>query len=219
MKKTSLLLFILISTAHLVAELCSSELTLISKPLLMPALAFYLYSLKGFKKDISKLYGALLFSMAGDVLLMFSKENQLFFIAGLGAFLVAHLIYVAFFLQEKEKRGTNPQAVIPLFSYYIIFMYLLWDGLDGPLLFAVPLYAFVLLMMAYTAIQYSRTLKKLSGKLLIIGALSFVLSDSLIGLNAFTSYDFSNPLGRLAIMSTYLLGQFLIIDKAVSLET
>ena len=184
----------------------------------MPALALYLFSLSGFQKDNRKLYAALVFSMAGDIFLMFSSKGQLFFIAGLSAFLVAHLIYVAFFLNIKKRRGINLQVIIPLLSYYIVFMYMLWDGLQGPLVVAVPIYALVLLMMAYTAIQASKSLNRNDSILLIAGALSFVFSDSLIGLNAFTSFDFGTPLGRLAIMSSYLIGQFFIIDKATRLK-
>ena len=95
---------------------------------------------------------------------------------------------------------------------------MLWDGLQGPLIAAVPIYALVLLMMAYTAIQASKSLNRNDSILLIAGALSFVFSDSLIGLNAFTSFDFGTPMGRLAIMSSYLIGQFFIIDKATRLK-
>ena len=218
MKRNSLLFFLCISIVHLIAELNAWELTYISKPLLMPALALYLFSLSGFQKDNRKLYAALIFSMAGDIFLMFSSKGQLFFIAGLSAFLVAHLIYVAFFLKMEKRRGINLQVIIPLLSYYTVFMYMLWDGLQGPLIAAVPIYALVLLMMAYTAIEASKSLNKTDSTLLVAGALSFVFSDSLIGLNAFTSFDFGTPLGRLAIMSSYLIGQFFIIDKATRLK-
>ena len=45
---------------------------------------------------------ALVFSLAGDVLLMLPREQ---FVAGLSAFLVAHLCYIVGFWTDGPARG------------------------------------------------------------------------------------------------------------------
>ncbi|MCC7464853.1 MAG: hypothetical protein IT261_01205, partial [Saprospiraceae bacterium] len=81
-------------------------LVFLSKPLLMPLLAAWLLtetkSSSGIFRNAIAL--ALAFSTLGDVLLMF--EGGMFFLAGLGAFLIAHLWYIrAFFSVKGASNG------------------------------------------------------------------------------------------------------------------
>ena len=94
-----LLLFILFAMVVLVGESMSRpDLVAGAKPLLMPALMVWFYSVS---QDIpSRLRNAWLlglgFSTIGDILLLFAKGNkgEMFFILGLSAFLLAHLCYI-----------------------------------------------------------------------------------------------------------------------------
>jgi len=52
---------------------------------------------------------------------------------------------------------------------------------------------------------------------LIIGVLLFMCSDTLIGVNQFKKETIQIPYPRLAIMSTYLIAQFLIVKGSIAL--
>ena len=161
-------LFIGICTIHLGLELISSEWTLLSKPLLMPTLGLYLLSENSWSsKYIKSLLLALFFSTTGDGLLMFTEHDQLYFIAGLASFLVAHLFYIYFFVKNTIQKKLNPKRILALGLYMFLFIYLLQHGLTGILLYAVPIYACILAWMAYTAIILSYILAQY---LLISGA-------------------------------------------------
>jgi uncharacterized membrane protein YhhN len=51
-----------------------------------------------------------------------------------------------------------------------------------------------------------------------LGAILFILSDSVIALNKFKSDDLNIPMPRLIIMVTYILGQFLIVEGVIKNE-
>jgi uncharacterized membrane protein YhhN len=208
-------IFIGICTIHLGLELVSSEWTLLSKPLLMPTLGLYLLSENSWSsKYIKSLLLALLFSTIGDGLLMFTAHDQLYFIAGLASFLVAHLFYVFFFLKNTKQKKLNPKRILVLGIYLFLFIYLLHDGLTGLLLYAVPVYACILAWMTYTAMQYGFEQHKKIKLLFLGGAILFMLSDSLIGLFAFTEIQTPLWTRRISIMLSYVLAQYLLISGA-----
>ena len=208
-------LFIGICAVHLGLEIAASEWTLLSKPLLMPTLGLYLLSENHWSsKDIKSLLLALLFSAIGDGLLMFTEHDQLYFIAGLASFLVAHLFYIFFFLKNTTQKKPKPKRILVLGIYLLLFIYLLHDGLTGILLYAVPVYACILAWMAYTAIQYGAEQRKKIKLLFLSGAILFMLSDSLIGLFAFTEMQAPLLIRRISIMLSYILAQYLLISGA-----
>ena len=74
----------------------------IFKPLLMISLGFYFFDsilLRGVKES-QFVFLAILFSLFGDVFLMFEG----YFIQGLGAFLIAHIFYILAFRPESADR-------------------------------------------------------------------------------------------------------------------
>lgn len=86
--------YLLFGAAYCLAVLLSPEiLAWYAKPLLMPILfgAVWLYSGMSNQK---LLLAALVFSWLGDVALMFLYISPHFFIAGLLAFLIAHILYI-----------------------------------------------------------------------------------------------------------------------------
>lgn len=210
-----LILFIAICAVHLGLEITASEWTLLSKSLLMPTLGLYLLSENHWSSQyIKSLLFALLFSAIGDGLLMFTEHNQLYFVAGLVSFLVAHLFYIFFFFKNTIKKKSKPKLIVVLGLYLFLFIYLLRDGLTSILLYAVPVYASILAWMAYTAIQYGAEQHKKIKLLLISGAILFMLSDSLIGLFAFTDIEMPLLIRRISIMLSYILAQYFLISGA-----
>ena len=151
---------------------------------------------------------ALLFSWLGDMLLLFEGSNSSFFIFGLIGFLLAHIFYIILFdqirVREKFKQSLLP--LLPIAVYYIFLISLLQPRL-GTLQKPVSIYGLVISIMLSFAIDLWRLKDKLISSLIIIGALLFIISDSLLAINKF--YDQFEYAG-IAVMSTYGVAQLLI---------
>lgn len=136
----------------------------------------------------------LLFSMMGDIWLAIDTGD--FFIFGLGSFLVAHLFYMACLFPIMAKN----REMIAVYSLYGVLITALLAGYLGDLLMPVMIYMGVLLAMGMCTL-----LSKRSNPWLIIGGASFIVSDSLIGINKFY-YDL--PIAPLWIMASYYFAQY-----------
>ena len=126
---------------------------------------------------------SLLFSSAGDVLLEIPGEKM--FLFGLVSFLIAHLLYIVLFARNFPrplKTGAAQKLIIVAVPVYSIVMTAwLWPGLGdlaGPVVFYI---------CAITAMVISAALAGFSSRLILVGALLFFLSDSLIAINKFKS--------------------------------
>ncbi|MCK5400520.1 MAG: lysoplasmalogenase [Flavobacteriaceae bacterium] len=157
---------------------------------------------------------ALLFSLIGDVLLMFVDKSSNFFIGGLIAFLLAHLMYISVFLKSRNKNANPFSIIVVLLIYASGLFYLIKDGL-GEMLIPVLLYLIVILTMAITAFLRKRLASSNSYNLVFAGAIFFMISDSLLALNKF--YE-TLPLSNISIMLTYALAQYLIVSGILKQE-
>lgn len=188
----------------------------ISKPLLMPLLAGWFLAETprqgGFFR--SSVLLALLFSTLGDILLMF--EGGLFFLTGLGAFLIAHLCYIGAFTRisslAKGYLTKHPLVSLPLLAYPLVLLWFLWNGIPSGMKIPVGLYAGVITIMALSVVNLKDKLGAGHFTAMIAGALLFVLSDSLIAVSKF-GQTFAGV--RPAIMLTYVAGQYLLIQSAI----
>ena len=224
-----ILLFWLTATVHIVSIIIGSEIIkTISKPFLMVFLAgFYWSYAKNIRdKRLSLLvYGALMFSFFGDILLMITEQNNIWpgiqegtwFILGVFSFMIAQIFYIFtyryFQLSEGQKSGKN--ITISLSLVIILYTMILWAKLYpnlNEMLIPVTIYTLTILTMVLMAITRHNKTSRKSFMLVFIGAVIFLLSDSMIAINKFIS-----PLGyeRLLIMITYILGQFLIISGLI----
>ncbi|EDP95006.1 lysoplasmalogenase [Kordia algicida OT-1] len=150
---------------------------------------------------------ALLFSLWGDVLLMFVSYDEGFFIAGLVSFLLAHVMYIVVFFRDRNGKKDSLSFVALLLVYAVGLFWLIKDGL-GDLLIPVLVYMAVILSMATTAFMRKGMVLHQGFKLVFVGALFFMVSDSLLAVNKF--YD-PLPFSNLSIMATYAIAQFLIV--------
>ena len=143
----------------------------------------------------------LLFSLAGDVLLMLPSDR---FVAGLVAFLIAHLSYIAAFVSEISLLIWWP--LIPFVIYGIVIYIILAPSL-GKLKLPVLIYVLVILMMTWLAWErWSQTGQ--SGALLAsIGAVLFVISDTILAIDRFRG---TFKLSRALNLTTYFAAQLLI---------
>jgi uncharacterized membrane protein YhhN len=160
----------------------------------------------------------LLFSLAGDVLLMFSDR---WFVLGLAAFLLAHLGYIAGFnipMPNVSPLWSLGMAVV-LGLGAARLLRRITDGLaaknlrrlTGPVL----LYGMVITIMLLSALLTTmRTDWKAGASLLVsAGAVLFYFSDGILAWNKFV-----NPIrnGRAINMIAYHLGQILLIAGAAA---
>jgi len=186
---------------------------IIVKALIIPILLLIYFS--RIRQSVNKFHriiiSALVFSWGGDVLLQLTSFNDSFFLAGLGSFLVAQLMYLlAFFTTPGRNRiifGPGAWILLPIIAYGTGLLLYLWDGLED-MKIPVTVYAIVILTMLTAAFNRAGKVNRMSYLLVLIGAILFVLSDSMIAINNF-KVEFS--LARIAIMTTYITAQYLII--------
>ena len=217
MKKTIwIILFLLMLLIDLVAVYLNNEpLQFITKPLLMPLLAIYLLlqtssATSGLKAWI---FLALFFSWVGDMLLLFDERGPNFFLFGLSAFLVAQVFYIIFFhnIRMREYIRGNALLLLLVIVYYSILISVLSPYL-GNMKLPVRIYGVVLSFMVMLAMHTMLGKNKRAALWMTMGAILFVVSDSLLAFNKFFA-AFNNA--GLIIMLTYGLAQLFITEGAV----
>ena len=153
-------------------------------------------------------------SVFGDVLLMFVESyGEHYFLLGLGAFLLAHLSYICSFVRfprfPNGKVAKKRWLVIPFLLILIAVLTFLWPYL-GSFLFPVSIYSAIIISMALSSYNLHGRTKSSYSKSIFIGAVFFVLSDFTIAFTKFVASGPDSTISSLIIMSTYLLGQFLL---------
>jgi uncharacterized membrane protein YhhN len=208
----SLIPFVLFSILHLAGHAAGIEmLHMGTKPFLMPTLGFYFWKVC-IKTPLNKfVYAALIFSWLGDSLLIFSDYNGLFFIAGLIAFLIAHIVYIIMnlnFVNDGNSKLVFKWPALFFIAYGILVFSQLVENL-GLLTLPVAIYTSVICIMGITAYGRIGRTSNADYRLVIGGAISFIISDSLLAFNKFGA-----PIGNAGfwVMITYLGGQLLLVQ-------
>lgn len=181
-----------------------------SKPLLLISLLVYFTSNAKSNRNATfyLLWGALFCSLLGDIFLLFDKESPHFFTLGLASFLIAHLLFAFTFIKKWNNNLVSNfwWVVLLLFSYGLILFYILKDSL-GALKIPVIAYIIGILAMVVTAYRRKGNVTQSSFNLVFVGALFFVLSDSILAVNKFMV---AIPFSHIIIMATYATAQFII---------
>lgn len=150
----------------------------------------------------------LVFSMTGDILLMLPMG---LFLWGLVAFLTAHVWYVAAFTADcRLAARVGPFLFWSAFG--VVMVCVLWSNVPGGLRIPVVAYTTVIMLMAAQACARAFKLNTRSAVVLAVGAILFVVSDSLLALNRF---GYSIPASRVLILVPYFTAQWTI---AISLS-
>lgn len=215
-KKYWILLFTIILIGNLIGiQLKNSLIQSFTKPLIIPVIIGYFDSkIPNLMKGLSKwVLAALLFSLFGDFLLMFERNDSIFFLLGLSAFLIAHIFYIIFFhkVRVKENVKSNPWLLVLVVIYYAALINLLSPYL-ADLKIPVLVYGIVISVMFMLAMHMLFIKNKPAGQWMMVGALLFVMSDSILAINKF--YQPFEAAGVL-IMLTYGMAQFLIVHGAI----
>ena len=193
-------------------------LRLASKPWPVVALAIWVWTASPKDRYRTCLTAGLVASLAGDMFLELSPRAL--FLPGLVSFLIAHVLYVLAYL--SDTRALAPLRAIPAYAYGVGLVALLWPGL-GPLAIPVAIYAVVICTMLWRAAARVGHAAEPSARLALVGAVTFAASDSLIAVGRFGGYLVDEAIRtstawRLAIMTTYWLGQWAIAASAVRRE-
>jgi uncharacterized membrane protein YhhN len=216
MKKSIwLILFAIDAITELIAiQLNNETIQLIAKPLLIPLLgAYFISQTISIKSPLKKwILIALLFSWAGDVVLMFQEKSSVYFMLGLVAFLFAHIFYIFFFhnIRVIENMKSKAWLLLIVVIYYAGLVTFLSPYL-GDMKLPVRIYGIVISFMFLLAMHMLFIKNKNAGWWMMIGALLFVVSDSVLAINKFYR---SFEMAGIIIMLTYVLAQFFIIEGA-----
>ena len=146
---------------------------------------------------------------------MFVPISELYFIVGLVSFLLAHLCYLVLFLRQRHRQTKPFIPIILLYLYSLVFGYYISESL-GSMLVPVIAYEIVILLMASASFLRKGAVTSFSYKMVVFGALSFLISDSILAINKFYV---EVPLSGIWIMITYALAQYLIVIGILKSES
>lgn len=189
-----------------------TELRFVTKPLITISLMIFVYvNIKRKSKFSNRIILGLFFSLIGDVSLMFVSANTTFFMAGLGAFLVAHLFYLsAFYLDATNKIEVQRRYISSIFMVFGFSSFCFYFAIRpylGDMSIPVLIYSLVITLMAIMAALRFGKINIKSFTMVLVGAILFMLSDSLLAYNKFVERI---QIIDLFVMVTYMLAQFLI---------
>ena len=156
---------------------------------------------------------AILFSWIGDILLLRQFGGGTFFLAGMGAFLIAQLAYCRLLFERGARLSVVAIAIIAAVVIAVEWT-LASTAADLTIRIGIGIYGAILLAMMMLALS----LKQRFTNPIKIGAILFVISDSLIALRMFAIPDYHPTLLRTVVMLTYGLAQlylaWILIHKA-----
>ncbi len=147
----------------------------------------------------------LIFSMIGDVLLSLPMD---LFVIGVFSFLIAQLIYTYAFRVGRSFR-LRFLALLPFVVYGILIFVILLPGLNAMTL-PVAAYVIVIMVMAWQAWDQWDDKRTQWALLAFIGAVLFVVSDSLLAINKFGEPFLA---ARALTLTTYFSAQWLISNS------
>lgn len=212
-------IYVAFSIIYLIILLSGYErFDLFLKPILMPIIGFGAYFYRKFPTQ-NILLAALALSWLGDVILLFTDLGEIYFILGLVCFLTAHIVYCILFNKQKRIRKRQNKTIFIfgsiLIAIYLIGMVATLMPYLGDLEIPVSIYASVISIMLLFAFNGFLVWEKPGNQFVFIGALFFVISDSILAVNKFYA---PIPKSSFFIMLTYLLAQYLIVLGVLKLN-
>lgn len=205
-------LFVLASAVNLAGQFMAGHvLAMCSKPLIVPSLALFCWSLlkendvRG--RRVVTLMLAMAFGTLGDIMLMLSGQGC--FLAGLFAFLIGHLFYL-FTIPYPDKNRHKRMFSAALFAVLIIIMSIAsqFFAVKGFLGMCVTAYACVFAFVIHAGIMAAIDTRNKLYVVTVIGYVLFVISDTILATGVFT--DIRIPMRGFWVMLTYILAQMLI---------
>jgi uncharacterized membrane protein YhhN len=207
MTRKETLFYFMLGAVNITAGIADIDwLNYLTKPLLMISLGIFYFQKtnKNLNLQDKIMLFALLFSCFGDTFLMFQGKNPHFFLFGLGSFLLAQVAYTFVFSKESKAQYLKR---IPFMLYTAVLLNILIIKIPAAFKIPILVYSFAITLMGIKAMERQANAK--SYQLVLIGAITFIASDSLIAINKFA---FKIPLPDVWIMATYIIAQYLIVE-------
>jgi len=194
------------------------KLEYMAKPAVMICLFMWLYLSTGMQGLMLWFGIGILFSLAGDVLLMISLDRM--FVFGLIAFLLAHIAYLVGFQNElMEITAWSVMLIVLLAINGVRLIRRIVSSIKAKgqmrLVYPVILYAVVITVMLYAAMTTisNPDWTTRAAFLVSAGAFLFYISDLILAWNKFLS-PIKN--GRILNIAAYHLGQIGLIAGVIS---
>jgi uncharacterized membrane protein YhhN len=153
--------------------------------------------------DVYFVIAAFLFSAAGDYFLSNKSGQELYFVIGIGLYLLAHLGYLGFAWRNGRLHWLVLGALLLIFLPY--YFLLLNPAIPDPLL-SVSVLAYLLISCLALAVAAGLRLAQPVKGSYVLGVALIVLSDTVISFNEFLRYRELNWL----ILPTYYLAHLSI---------
>ena len=180
--------------------------------------AFWIQSRNNFNSFAKLMLTGFFFAWIGDMLLIFEPKNPLFFMLGLGAFLITHILYILAFTKNGTVNSNIPQLkrkpyLILIFAMLGLGLYTMFFPNLEDLAIPVAIYTAVIIIMVLAAINRNSITNKDSYNNCLMGALLFMLSDMTLAVNKFfMQIDYAG----LYLIVLYMAGQYLIMKGSIS---
>ena len=152
---------------------------------------------------------ALLGGCAGDIFLMLKNQDK-WFLFGMGAFLVNQIFYIiSFFLSISDITNFDTWGLFLLGPAILILIFMVprFINKTGDIKIPVLVYMTAILLMHIAALLRLAEFEGLPFILIYVGSISFIFSDACIAVNKWAG-EFTHA--RLIIITTYIMAQFYI---------
>lgn len=205
-----------------------------SKPFILPLLAL-LFWIKSFQIPINirwLIMGSLVFAWIGDISLLLTPQDihdteiagvpksKYYFLLGLSAFLIRHLFIFPVFSKPVSGLSETLFKTKKIYFLPLLLYFILMNVIIAPAVYQNPdksiatipviIYSAVLVSMVAFALNRYNAVSAKSFNMVFFGALLFLFSDSLIGIN-FLALKTPMPYAGFVIFFTYIVSEVLII--------
>ncbi|MBC8256693.1 MAG: lysoplasmalogenase [Candidatus Marinimicrobia bacterium] len=143
----------------------------------------------------------LFLSMFGDIFLMFSEK---YFVPGLIAFLMAHLVYTSAFISVD---GIHYSWICFIFLIGGILIFRMLNKNLGKLQMPVAIYISAIAIMAWQSWELYLLTESYGFELAAVGTIFFLISDLALSVNKFLK---PMKFAQFIILPTYFIAQWLI---------
>lgn len=186
----------------------------VTKPLLMPTLSASLVATPGSSSARLPVLAAQAAGWVGDVGLL--SEERKPFVVGTTGFAVGHAAYLAAFVPRRRRDRAvvhDPVARVLAGVWASSAPLMSWKARRSGVAPVVAAYSVALTSMVVAATRLDPSERPAARRLVAAGALTFLASDSVLGLRKFVLPD-PDPRLEGAVMATYTTAQLLISEGA-----
>lgn len=204
MTKNLTIVFFVVAISDVIGIISNiTWLQIVSKPLIILTLIVLYYFSTEQRNNWYLL--ALFFSFLGDVFLL---DKNGYFLLGIGSFLITQVLFIKLIISQLRKVRVHHiiVALLPFVVYFTVLISTIKENLTE-FLIPVVIYGITISFFGMVSLLNYFINKSKNSVVLLIGAVLFIASDSMIALNKFHEPRIIYPV---AIMITYIFAQYLI---------